>query len=76
MAKTKRPSPKEHIHYHKDGTIWAKGKLRDGIMEGYWEWFRKDGTIMRSGYFKDGKQTGEWTTYDRTGKVHKVTRMK
>jgi len=76
MAKTKRPSPKEHIHYHKDGTIWAKGKLRDGIMEGYWEWFRKDGTIMRSGCFKEGKQTVEWTTYDRTGKVYKVTRMK
>jgi len=76
MAKTKRPSPKEHIHYHKDGTIWAKGKLRDGIMEGYWEWFRKDGTIMRSGYFKECKQTGEWTTYNRTGKVYKVTRMK
>jgi len=76
MSKTKKASPKEHIHYHKDGTIWAKGKLRDGIMEGYWEWFRKDGTIMRSGFFKDGKQTGEWTTYDKVGKVYKVTKMK
>ena len=22
----KKAQPKEHIHYHKDGSIWAKGK--------------------------------------------------
>lgn len=30
-----------HIVYHKDGSIWAKGDMVDGVCEGYWEWFRK-----------------------------------
>ncbi len=73
-AKSK-PSGK-HIVYHKDGSIWAKGKLVQGVHEGYWEWFRKDGTKMRSGYFKNGKQTGEWTTYDTHGKPYKSSVLK
>lgn len=68
--------PKAHIHYHKDGTVWAKGKLLNGVATGYWEWFRKDGVRMRSGYFEKGVQVGEWTTYDRKGAVYKVTTMK
>jgi antitoxin component YwqK of YwqJK toxin-antitoxin module len=66
----------EHIQYHKDGSIWAKGKMVDGIMEGYWEWFRVDGSKMRSGHFKKGKQVDEWITYDKAGNVVKVTVMK
>ena len=56
--------------------MWAKGQRIDGVMTGYWEWFRKDGTLMRSGTFANGVQVGEWTTYDRNGKVVKVTTMK
>ena len=67
---------KDFIHYHKDGSIWAKGKMLGDQPHGYWEWFRKNGVIMRSGYFDKGKQTGEWTTYDKEGKVYKVTKMK
>jgi antitoxin component YwqK of YwqJK toxin-antitoxin module len=67
---------KEHLQYHKDGSLWAKGQTIEGVPTGYWEWFRKDGTRMRSGYFENGGQVGEWTTYDRAGKVYKVTRMK
>lgn len=67
---------KQHIHYHKDGSVWAKGTLINNIMEDYWEWFRRDGTKMRSGYFEKGKQTGEWITYDKNGKVVKVTNFK
>jgi antitoxin component YwqK of YwqJK toxin-antitoxin module len=56
---------KERIDRHKDGSIKAKGHMKDGELEGYWEWFRKDGTKMRSGYFENGRQVGgEWTTYD------------
>lgn len=73
---TKKAKPEAHIHYHKDGTVWAKGQLVDGVMTGYWEWFRKDGTILRSGHFENGEQAGEWTTYDKDGKVYKVTTMK
>jgi antitoxin component YwqK of YwqJK toxin-antitoxin module len=75
MAASRR-KPTRHEHYHKDGTLWARGELTDGVMTGSWEWFRKDGSMMRSGSFKAGIQVGEWTTYDRTGRVVKVTRMK
>ena len=72
----KRASGKECVHYHKDGSIWAKGRRTGETPDGYWEWFRKDGTVMRSGYFEKGQPVGEWTTYDQRGEVHKVTQMK
>ena len=76
-AATKSKSKAQpHLHYHKDGSLWGKGQLRDGVMTGYWEWYRKDGGRMRTGSFEDGVQVGEWTTYDRKGKVVKVTVMK
>jgi antitoxin component YwqK of YwqJK toxin-antitoxin module len=71
-----RTKPKAHEHFHKDGSLWARGELTDGVMTGYWEWFRKDGSLMRSGSFDRGVQIGEWTTYDRHGRVVKVTQMK
>lgn len=64
---------KDHVEYHKEGTVKAKGKLVDGLMEGYWEWFRRDGSKMRSGHFTNGEQSGIWTTYARDGVVVKVT---
>lgn len=66
---------KPYTHYHKDGTVWAKGFTTEGLPTGYWEWFRKDGTKLRSGHFNDGKQVGEWTTYDEKGEPHKVTQL-
>ena len=71
-----KKSAQPYIHYHKDGSIWAKGKVAGGVPTGYWEWFRKSGTKMRSGTFENGEQVGEWTTYDQQGEVHKITRMK
>lgn len=72
----KASAAKENLVYHKDGSLWAKGKSVDGVSTGYWEWFRKDGTKLRSGYFENGEQVGEWTTYDSKGAVYKVTKMK
>lgn len=72
----KRASAKPHTVYHKDGSIWAKGKTAQGILTGYWEWFRKDGTKLRSGHFENGEQVGEWITYDKEGQKYKVTNMK
>jgi antitoxin component YwqK of YwqJK toxin-antitoxin module len=65
---------KQHIEKHKNGSMLAKGKVKNGLPDGYWEWFRLDGTLMRSGYFDDGAQVGEWTTYDAKGEVYKVTK--
>ena len=73
MARNEKP----HTHYHKDGSIWAKGNTSKDLPVGYWEWFRKDGSKLRSGHFDNkGQQTGEWTTYDKSGKVYKVTTIK
>jgi antitoxin component YwqK of YwqJK toxin-antitoxin module len=72
----KTEGAKEYFHYHKDGSVWAKGTKIGDTMTGYWEWFRKDGTKMRSGYFDHGVQTGKWITYDKHGRVYKVTEMK
>ena len=69
----KKITKKKYIHYHNDGSIWAKGFMAGETMEGYWEWFRKDGTKMRSGNFLSNKQVGKWTTYDKKGRVVKVT---
>ncbi|HTL17835.1 MAG TPA: hypothetical protein VL793_11400 [Patescibacteria group bacterium] len=66
----------QRIERHKDGRVRAKGKMLNGLLSGYWEWFRADGSKMRSGYFDKGRQVGQWTTYDRKGKVVKLTRMK
>jgi len=72
----KAPKPQQHLQYHKDGSLWAKGQTVDGVPVGYWGWFRKDGTKLRSGHFENGEQAGEWTTYDRRGEGYKVTTMK
>jgi antitoxin component YwqK of YwqJK toxin-antitoxin module len=71
-----RSAVKVHVEYHRDGSIWAKGRTFNGVPTGYWEWFRKDGTRMRSGTFDKGQPVGEWTTYDRSGRVVKVTMIK
>jgi len=65
----------EHVEYHKDGSVWAKGMKSNGVLTGYWEWFRRDGTKLRSGHFKKGEQVGEWITYDRKGQKYKVTNI-
>ena len=67
---------KRKIVYHKDGSIWARGNMKKGKCDGYWEWFRKDGIIMRSGNFRCGKQIGKWITYDKKGKIYKTTIIK
>ena len=68
--------PQDRVEYFKDGTVRARGQMLDGLLTGYWEWFRKDGVRMRSGYFELGVQVGTWTTYDKQGAVYKVTMMK
>lgn len=67
------PRSTPHVVRHKDGSLWARGRMLNGVPTGRWEWFRKDGTRLRSGEFEAGRQVGEWITYDRAGKVYKVT---
>ncbi len=67
---------REHVEYHKDGSVRARGRKTGEVLTGYWEWFRLDGTRLRSGHFENGESAGEWITYDRRGEVYKVTRVK
>jgi hypothetical protein len=62
---SKRAATKQHVVYHADGSVWAKGPKIDDTMTGSGEWFRKDGTKLRSRFFDNGKQVGRWTTYDK-----------
>jgi len=72
-----KPTPaQDRTDYHKDGSVRARGKMLEGELHGYWEWFRVDGTRMRSGHFDRGVKVGEWVTYDQAGKIYKVTQVK
>ena len=71
----KKDIPTKYVHYHKDGSVWGRGSMLNGKMQGKWTWFRKDGSKMRSGSFDKGKQIGKWVTYDKNGAVVKVTEM-
>ena len=53
-----------------------KGEYLDGLMHGYWEFYRKDGSLMRSGNFDRETQVGTWKTFDREGKLVKETTFK
>ncbi len=75
-AKPEAAKPKLHEHFHRDGSLWAKGQTVDDKLHGHWEFYRKDGVIMRSGSFDRREQTGDCTTYDKAGKVYKGTRTK
>lgn len=57
------------VEYYDNGWLKQRGKYRDGLMHGRWEWFRRDGSPMRSGEFLLGDKTGEWTTFTRDGGV-------
>ncbi len=63
----------EFLEFYGNGVLKAKGKMKQGKLHGYWEWFRKDGTKLRSGSFAAGEQSGLWITYDQSGKAYKKT---
>jgi antitoxin component YwqK of YwqJK toxin-antitoxin module len=59
--------------FYDNGNPRFRGDTVDGLMQGYWEFYRRDGSLMRSGTFVNDIQVGEWSTYLRDGTVHKVT---
>jgi antitoxin component YwqK of YwqJK toxin-antitoxin module len=56
-----------HVSYYPDGSIRAKGNLKDGKRNGYWKWYRKDGSKMKVGFFTNGTLTKAWMKYDIRG---------
>ena len=51
--------------FYSNGFLKSKGKMRNGEMQGDWEFFRRDGSLMRTGKLVAGKPVGSWTTYPR-----------
>jgi antitoxin component YwqK of YwqJK toxin-antitoxin module len=50
-----------------------KGEFLDGLMHGYWEFYRVDGSVMRTGTFDREVQVGVWKTFARDGSLVKET---
>lgn len=63
----------ETKEFYSNGRLKAKGKMRDGQLQGRWEWFRRDGSRKRSGQFRGGRKVGTWTTYTADGAAHTIT---
>lgn len=64
----------ERIDYFDDGSVRARGRMRDGELHGAWQWYRSDGSLMRTGRFDHGQAVGEWSTFDRDGRLVRTTR--
>ena len=69
--------PKEGYQevYDKDGNFVGKGNYKNGVRNGFWQFFRENGQLESSGYYGDDglrlsiKEYGDtWTYYDESGK--------
>ena len=69
--------PKEGYQevYDKDGNFVGKGNYKNGVRNGFWQFFRENGQLESSGcYGNDGlrlsiKEYGDtWAYYDESGK--------
>lgn len=67
--------PKEGYQevYDKDGNFVGKGNYKNGVRNGFWQFFRENGQLESSGYYGDDglrlsiKEYGDtWTYYDES----------
>lgn len=55
----------EYLSFYDNGFLKSKGKYRDGLMHGYWRFYRKDGSLMREGKLNKSEPEGNWITHKR-----------
>lgn len=55
----------EYLEFYDNGHLKSKGKYKDGLMHGNWEFYRRDGSLMRSGKLDRGEPVGKWQTFVR-----------
>ena len=55
----------EFLEFYDNGHLKSKGKNKDGLMHGQWEFYRRDGSLMRSGKLSKGEPVGNWETFVR-----------
>jgi antitoxin component YwqK of YwqJK toxin-antitoxin module len=57
------------IYYYRDGTIKAKGPVKNATKDGLWQYFRKSGHLWKEGSYKAGKRDGLWEQFSPEGQV-------
>lgn len=55
----------EFLEFYDNGFLKAKGRYREDLMHGHWQFFRRDGSLMREGKLAAGQPVGEWKTHTR-----------
>lgn len=64
------------IEYYPNGKVAKKYKLKDGQIDGLYEFFSDSGYLVTSQTIKDGVPNGPYTTYYKNGKTQSVTNFK
>lgn len=64
------------IEYYPNGKVAKKYKLKDGQIDGLYEFYSDSGYLVTSQTIKDGVPNGPYTTYYKDGKKQSVTNFK
>lgn len=59
------------VFYYSDGTISSKGKMINGVPDGYWTTYYQNGAIRSQGDRVNTLLSGLWIFYDKYGKKEK-----
>jgi len=66
----------QKTEYYPNGKIAKKYKLKDGQIDGLYEFYSDSGYLVTSQTLKDGIPNGLYTTYFKNGKTQSVTNFK
>ncbi|MDD4819859.1 MAG: hypothetical protein PHD21_03375 [Flavobacteriales bacterium] len=59
------------VFYYSDGTVSSRGKMINGVPDGFWKTYYPNGTLKSEGDRKNTLLDGKWTFYDKYGKKEK-----
>lgn len=55
----------EYLQFYDNGYLKSKGRYKNNLMHGNWEFYRRDGSLMRKGKLQAGEPVGDWETFTR-----------
>ena len=64
------------VSYYDDGKVEYRGRWKDELQDGKWEYFRRDGTRSEVRRYRKGQLDGWVTKWDEEGKVTSRQRFK
>lgn len=53
--------------YHATGHLYAVGKIKDGLRDGFWEFYDPNGRLNETGSYVAGEKNGRWLLGDLQG---------